>query len=86
MTRSQCQCEFVIQPAVWIPQQLILINHQQVGAFPAHEPVLLCLECGDNDRGLEVLGEITGGNANRPSPAAPFSKLIIGQRPGGYSV
>src|SRR5213078_2469232 len=41
---------------------------------------------GDEDRRVEILREIAGGDADIPSTRAPFSELVIRLRAGRYGV
>src|SRR5439155_426845 len=50
------------------------------------EPALLRFERRDEDRRVEIIREIAGGDADIPSTGAPFSELVVRQRAGRYGV
>ena len=83
---SQCQGQFVVQSSVFIAEHLVLVDDEQGGAIASDEPVFLCFEGGDKNWGVEVLGQVAGGDAYVPAPGSPFSQLVVGQRPSGHCV
>ena len=83
---GQRQRQLVIQPSVFIAEHLVFVDHQQGGAIAPDEPVFLGFEGGDQNRGIEVLGQVAGGDAHVPAPTAPFGQLVIGQCPRGHRV
>ena len=83
---GQGQGEFVVQSPVLVAEHLVLVDHQQGGAIAADQAVLLGLEGGDEDGGVEVLGQVTGGDAHVPATRPPFGEFVIGQGPRRHRV
>ena len=94
---SYATCIYIRQPAPLGLGHAVLCARPAVGNEPffvhladdliaADEPVLLRLESGDKNRGIEVLGQVAGGDAHVPPSAAPFGELVVGQCPRGHGV
>ena len=65
---------------------MVLVDDEQGRSIASDKPVFLCFEGGDKNRGIQVLGQVAGGDADVPAPGSPFSQFVIGQRPRGYCV
>jgi hypothetical protein len=65
---------------------LVFIDDEEGGAFAADEAALLRFERGDDDGGIEVLGEVASGDADVPTAGAPFGEFVIGECAGGDGV
>jgi hypothetical protein len=83
---SECDGEFVIQATIAVAEHLILIDDEDGRAIPLDEAIFLGLQGGDDDWGVEVFGEVPGGDANLPTASAPLGEFIIGEGAGGNGV
>ena len=79
LRRGERDGEFVIQAAVGVAQHLILVHHQQRRAVAFDKPALLRFECGNQDRRVEILREVAGGDADIPAARAPFGEFVVRQ-------
>ena len=80
--RRERDGQFVIQAAVRVAQHLILVHDEQLRAVAFDQPAFLRFERGDEDRRVEILRQVAGGDADIPAARAPFGELVIGQRAG----
>src|SRR4029078_2333694 len=81
--RGEGDGEVVIEAAVFVANHLVLVHNEQDGAVALDQAVLLRFQRGDNDRRVQVVGEVASGNADVPAASAPFSEFVIGERAGG---
>ena len=78
--------QLVIEATVGVAEHLILVDYQQPRAVAGDEPVFLRLERGNNDRRVEVLRQVAGGDADVPAARPPLGQLVIGQGAGWHGV
>ena len=75
--RRHGQSEFIVQTAVEIADHLVFIDHQQVRPIAMHETALLGFQsCGEN-RGIQILCQISRGNPHRPIRARHSASLSL---------
>ena len=73
--RRQRQGEFVIQPAIRITEHLVFIHHQQGRAIAADQTVLLRLQRRHENRRVEILRKVAGGDAHIPTAARAIPRV-----------
>jgi hypothetical protein len=78
--------ELVIEAAVGVAEHLEFVDDEECGALASDESMFLGFEGGDDDWGVEVFREVTGGDADVPALVAPFGEFIIGEGAGGNRV
>ena len=84
--RREGEGEFVIQAAVGVADHLVFVHDEEGGAVALDEAVFLGFERGDEDGGVEIFGEVAGGDADIPAASAPFGEFVIGEGAGGDGV
>ena len=70
--RGEGHGELVIYTAHRVGEHLVLVHHEEAGAFAAQEAAFLSLKGGDHHAGIEAEGEIAGGDADVPAATAPL--------------
>jgi len=75
--------EFVVHAADGVAEHLVFVHDEEVGAFGAEEAAFLGFEGGDDDGGVEVVGDVAGGDADVPAGGAPFVEFVVGEGAGG---
>ena len=65
---------------------MILVHDEQRWPIAFDQPALLSFERGDEDRRVEIFGEIAGSDADVPAARAPFGELVIRQRASRHGV
>ena len=86
LRRSESEGKFVIKSAVGVADHLVFVHDEQGGAVALDEAVLLRLQRGDENRGVQVFRKVAGGDADIPAAGAPFRQFVIGERAGGNGV
>jgi len=78
--RGQGDGQLVVEPAVGVPDHLVFIDDEQAWAGALHQAVLLCFERGDEDRRVEILGQVARGDADVPPARPPLGQFVVRQR------
>ena len=86
LRRRQRHREFIVQAAVRVAEHLILVHDEQRWPIAFDQPALLSFERGDEDRRVEIFGEIAGSDADVPAARAPFGEFVIRQRASRHGV
>ena len=78
--------QLVVESPFGVAQHLVLIDHQQLGTIAVEEAVFLRLQRGDDDRRVEVLRQIAGGDSDVPAARPPLGEFVIRQGAGRHGV
>ena len=84
--RGEGESEFVVKAAVGVADHLVFVNDEEGGAVALDEAIFLSFEGGDEDGGVEIFGEVAGGDADVPAASAPLGEFVIGEGAGGDGV
>ncbi len=77
---------FVVAAARGVGDHLVFVDDQDGGAFTSNEALDLGFEGGDEDGGVNVFREITGGDADIPFGVFPLGVFVIGEGAGGDGI
>ena len=69
-----------------VGDHLIFVDDEQGGAFSAHESLDLGFKSGDENWGVDVFRDVSGGDADVPFGVLPLGVFVIGEGAGGYGI
>ncbi len=69
--------QLVVETTIGVGEHLVFVDDQQSRSFSPEQAVLLGFECCDQNRGVQIFGEVAGGDAGIPAARAPLGQLVV---------
>ena len=76
----------VVRAACVVGDHLVFVDDEQRGPLAAHEALELRLQRGDDDRRIDILRDVAGGDADMPLRVLPFGVFVIREGSRGHGV
>lgn len=83
---GECDGAFVMTATGGVGDHLIFVDDEQGGAFSAHESLDLGFKSSDEDWGVDVFRDVSGGDADVPFGVLPLGVFVIGEGAGGHGI